>query len=258
MTKKSSTVRKDVMKNAGKQKPRAVSRPVKAKQPKVQLGTKKKPLRLNAEPKTTQLDAKRQLKIQKALYEIADAASAVKDMQSFYKKLHKIVGKLMYAENFVIILYDAGTNTRSFPYYADSAGDVAPPPAPVPPQSLFAELIQHPRTLHFNRRQNEQAIRAGQMMGTPSEDFVGIPLIVSNQFIGGIIVQSYIKEIAYSDEDVRVLEFVAQHIATALTRAHAIEETRQRNYELQIINSIQQGLFPSWICRQFTIWSGTK
>ena len=38
------------------------------------------------------------------------------------------------------------------------------------------------------------------------------------------------------------LEFVAQHIATALTRARAIEETRQRNAELEIINSVQQGL----------------
>ena len=60
-----------------------------------------------AEKKTTQVDLERQLKIQKVLYEIADAASAVRDMYSFYKKLHKIVGKLMYAENFFIALYDA-------------------------------------------------------------------------------------------------------------------------------------------------------
>ena len=47
-----------------------------------------------------------QLKIQKALYEIADAASAVSDMQSFYRKLHEIVGKLMQAKSFYITLYD--------------------------------------------------------------------------------------------------------------------------------------------------------
>ncbi len=181
-------------------------------------------------------------KIQAALYQIADAASAVTDMQSFYKKLHKIVGELMYAENFVIILFDAITNTRSYPYYSDSAGDVAPPSGPVPTQSLLAELIRHPRTLHYNRQQSEEAIRRGEMFGTPSENFVGVPFKMGDQIIGGIIVQSYIKELAYSDEDVSVLEFVAQHIAVALTRARAIEETRQRNSELQIINSIQEGL----------------
>src|SRR5262245_19152073 len=101
MAKKSSTVRKAVKKKVGAQKPNGVSEPVKVKQPKVQL------------------DAKRQLKIQKALYEIADAASAVRDMQSFYKKLHKIVGKLMYAENFFIALYDEQTDLITWPYHAD-------------------------------------------------------------------------------------------------------------------------------------------
>ncbi len=55
-------------------------------------------------------------------------------------------------------------------------------------------------------------------------------------------VQSYTKGLGYSEEDVQLLGFVGQHIATALTRARAIEETRQRNSELAIINSVQEGL----------------
>ena len=188
------------------------------------------------------VDVKRQLKIQKALYEIADAASAVRDMQSFYKKLHKIVGRLMYAENFIIVLYDPAANMRSFPYYVDSAGDVPPPPGAVPPQSMFAEILSHPRTLHFSREQNEEAIRTGKMSGTPSEDFIAVPLTVDHQIVGGIIVQSYIEGIGYSDEDVRVLEFVAQHIAAALTRARALEAERRRTEELAIVNVVQEGL----------------
>ena len=48
----------------------------------------------------------RQLKVQKALFEIADAATAVKSIDAFYNKLHRIVGKLMYAKSFYVILYD--------------------------------------------------------------------------------------------------------------------------------------------------------
>ena len=55
------------------------------------------------------------MKIQKALYEIADAASAVSDMQSFYRKLHEIVGKLMQAKSFYITLYDSATGMLSSP-----------------------------------------------------------------------------------------------------------------------------------------------
>ena len=57
--------------------------------PRVKAGLKS--TRPDAGSKTTSADLKRQLKIQKALYAIADAASALKDMQSFYKQLHKIV-----------------------------------------------------------------------------------------------------------------------------------------------------------------------
>ncbi|MBI3739452.1 MAG: GAF domain-containing protein, partial [Chloroflexi bacterium] len=241
MVKKSLSAGKAV-KKAGRSKPEAVVKPVRAEPAKVRKEAKRKSVKRVTAPKSNQADVKRQLKIQKALYEIADAASSVKDMQSFYKKMHKIVGKLMYAENFFISLYDPTTNTRSFPYYVDSSGDIAPEPGPVPPQAMYAQMILHPGTIHFNRRQNEEAVRAGRMTGTPSEDFVAVPLMMGNQLVGGIVVQSYIKGIGYSDEDVHVLEFIAKHIATALTRARAIEETRQRNAELQIINSILQGL----------------
>ena len=73
-------------------------------------------------------------------------------------------------------------------------------------------------------------------------DGIAVPLKVKRDTIGVLLIQSYIKGIGYQIEDIKVLEFVAQHIATALIRARAIEETRQRNAELQIINSVQEGL----------------
>ena len=47
---------------------------------------------------------------------------------------------------------------------------------------------------------------------------------------------------AHSEQDVEVLSFVGQHIASALTRARAIEETRERNAELSVINEIGEAL----------------
>jgi GAF domain-containing protein/DNA-binding response OmpR family regulator len=194
--------------------------------------------------KTTQADLKRQLKIQKALYEIADAASAVRDMQTFYKKLHKVVGKLMYAENFFIALYDAQSDLVSFPYRVDTAD-----PETLPPQHLgeqhgaTAWVIQHGEALDRSSGKIDAAIARGEMeqVGTKSNGIV-VPLKSENKTIGALAVQSYTDGILYDAQDVDLLTFVAQHISTALTRARAIEETRQRNTELQIINSIQQGL----------------
>ena len=50
--------------------------------------------------------------------------------------------------------------------------------------------------------------------------------------LGLLVVQSYTTEHTYTQADLDLLAFVGQHVASALTRARAIEETRQRNAEL--------------------------
>ncbi len=229
MVKKTSPVSKTVKKPAGK------NQSTKSKLPKANLITKEK---------TTQADLKRQLKIQKVLYEIADAASAVRNMQSFYKKLHRIVGKLMYAENFFIALYDVQSDLISFPYRVDTADVETPPPQHLAEQhGATAWVIQHGEALDRSSGRFDAAIARGEMeqVGTKSNGIV-VPLKSEDKMIGALAVQSYTDGIIYNAQDVELLTFVAQHISTALTRARAIEETRQRVAELQIINSIQQGL----------------
>ena len=188
----------------------------------------------------------RRVRIQKALYEIADAASAVSDMQSFYRKMHTIVGKLMHARSFYITLYDASTGVLSSPYFADESGDLPPPPTKIDQtnKSLRAYVLLQGKTLHVSGVEIEEGSRQGRFepMGTPAQDWIGVPLKTNGQVIGSLTVQSYKKGICYEQSDVQVLEFVAQHIAVALTRARAIEEIRQRNAELAIINSVQEGL----------------
>ena len=186
----------------------------------------------------------RQLKIQKALYEIADAASAVTDMQKFYAELQRIVGKLMYAENFFIALHDEQSDLITWPYYVDTV-DVTPP-APIPlskQRGATGWILHHGQTLADVDGSVARAVKSGEteLVGTES-DGIGIPLQSDGKNIGVLIVQSYRPNIKYTLQDIEILNFVAQHISTALTRARAIEETRQRNAELQIINAVQSAL----------------
>jgi GAF domain-containing protein len=55
-------------------------------------------------------------------------------------------------------------------------------------------------------------------------------------------VQSYTKDVQYTEQDKELLAFVGQHVGAALSRARAFEETRQRNAELALINSVQEAL----------------
>jgi GAF domain-containing protein len=80
--------------------------------------------------------------------------------------------------------------------------------------------------------------------GADTEDstWLDVPLKAESRTIGVLAVQSYPAEHQYTDRDRDLLAFVGQHVGAALSRARAIEETRQRNAELALINSVQDAL----------------
>ena len=57
-----------------------------------------------------------------------------------------------------------------------------------------------------------------------------------------MVVQSFRDDVHHTEQDEELLTFVANHVGAALSRARAIEETRQRNAELSLINDVQRGL----------------
>src|SRR5689334_7771960 len=67
-------------------------------------------------------------RLQRALFAIADLASADLEMTKVYSSLHAIVGSLMYAENFYIALYNDLRQTLRFPYFVDVADSEVPTP----------------------------------------------------------------------------------------------------------------------------------
>ncbi|HEY2982493.1 MAG TPA: GAF domain-containing protein, partial [Anaerolineales bacterium] len=193
--------------------------------------------------KSAKVEETRRAKVQDALYKIAEAASAASDLQEFYASIHGIVGELMYARNFFIALYDETSGLVSWEYFVD---EVDPTPLTQPLTNFHGAtgwVLQHGKTIADTDGSWAAAKVRGEAkeVGTDSEG-IAVPLKVEDKTIGVVLIQSYTKGIGYQPEDLRILEFVAQHIAVALTRARAIEETRQRNEELAIINAVQAAL----------------
>src|SRR5438034_256334 len=83
-----------------------------------------------------------------------------------------------------------------------------------------------------------------ELLGVTVHDssWLGVPLKAEGRTVGLLAVQSYTKDVQYTEQDKDLLSFVGQHLGAALSRARAIEETRQRNAELALINSVQEAL----------------
>lgn len=183
-------------------------------------------------------------KIQTALYEIVDAAATSHSALEFYEQVHAIISKLMYAKNFFIALYDETTDLVSFPYHVDEKDDVFPTQLLKDFHGLTGYMIRTGNPIQHGREAYDNLLTRRQLdiEGTPNEDGIGVPLKMEGKILGALYVQSYTPGIRYSEKDDEVLAYVGQHISTALTRFRAIEETHKRNFELQVINRLQEGL----------------
>ena len=175
-------------------------------------------------------------RLQRALFAIADQASADREMPEVFRALHEIVGSLMYAENFYIVLYDAARDVLRFPYFVDTLDQDPPLPDRDVPMSemmhgMTWHLIQHGHALWGPRADLERQI-AGKgpltQFGPVSVDWLGVPLLRGGKTVGGIVVQSYTESARFSDSDRVLLTYVAQHIQTALERRYAHEELERR------------------------------
>ncbi|HKD93714.1 MAG TPA: GAF domain-containing protein, partial [Gaiellaceae bacterium] len=190
-------------------------------------------------------------KVQGALYRIAELASAAQDMPEFYRAIHEIVGELMDAQNFYIALWDEERRRINWPYYAEDT-----PPDELPdPNKWYAIGEQSSRgTTAFVLRTGEPQLISTErfaeltaqgelvLVGPQSTEWLGVPLKADGATIGVLAVQLYTEDIHYTEQDRDLLAFVGQHVGAALSRARAIEETRQRNAELAVITSVQEAL----------------
>jgi signal transduction histidine kinase/DNA-binding response OmpR family regulator/putative methionine-R-sulfoxide reductase with GAF domain len=189
-------------------------------------------------------------RLQDALLEIAEAAGSATDLTDFYGQVQHAIGRLLDARNFYVALYDAERGAINFPYYVDAYDDAPPDPAAWDPfgvgegGGLTAYVLRTKRPALVTRADWEGLVAAGEVapLGEAGEDWLGAPLLWHGEAIGLVAVQTYDPEEHYDEHDLDALTFVAGHIASALTRARAIEETRQRNAELTLVNEIGQAL----------------
>ena len=185
-------------------------------------------------------------RVQAALYRIAETASTAADMPSFYAAMHEIVGELMYADNFYIALYDEARQRINYPFFRDEVDSDIPDPNTWEPfgtgnaKGATAYVLRTSRSQWWNEEQFTEMAAAGEIeiVGAPSVEWMGVPLMADGRSIGVVAVQTYRDDRRYAPGDLELLTFVGHHIGTALTRARAIEETRQRNEELALVNEV--------------------
>jgi PAS domain S-box-containing protein len=183
--------------------------------------------------------------IQNAVYQIAQATNTTDHLQDLFYSIHQVLGTLMPAQNFFIALYDPATEMISYPYYVDEK-DLPPAPQKLD-HGLTAYLLRTGQPILASPEVFADLVARGEaeIVGADSIDWLGVPLIVKNQIIGILALQSYTPGIRFSGEDLNILVFVSNQVAMAIERKSSEQRLRDGEARYRAIVEDQTDM----ICR---------
>ena len=161
-------------------------------------------------------------------------------------KLRTVFG----SDNLSITWRNQQSGVAQMIYAVQHGQRVHPKPVKPDPAGRFIRTLLANRPVLANSRAEIEAwgLRPPEGM-EPSTATLTVPIFASDKLLGGLTLDSHDPTRRFSEDDQRLLHTVAASLGVALENARLFDETQrllketeQRNAELTVINSIQQGM----------------
>ncbi len=174
--------------------------------------------------------------LQESLYRISELTTDIElDIDTFYSKVHNIIGQLINAKNFYIAKYEKDTDTLRFSYYVDEkSSSLAKDFKPRKLSNRYSEIVLRRRETVLLSYQEMMALHLEGETKKPQDDihsWLGVPLIYSGQLLGVMVLQSYYYKTTYNQQDAELLNFVSNHVSAAIKRRE-LADFERRSHEL--------------------------
>ncbi len=155
--------------------------------------------------------------LQEILYNISTAALKQMDIKEIYPIIVKELSKIWDTNNFFIALYDKASETLSLPFFADEKDNFQEIPIK---KTITGWVIKNDKSVLLRENDLKQLEESGdiELVGTECKVWMGVPLKVENSIIGVMCLQDYNNENKFSQDDLYVLDFIANQIAIAIQR----------------------------------------
>jgi PAS domain S-box-containing protein len=183
--------------------------------------------------------------LEAAVLQISQAAGEAAGLGELLRAVHAAVGRLMEARNFYVALLDPETEVVSFPYFVDEADQT---PAPRRTGRGLTEYVLRTGVPKFvDNKVFEDLLQRGEiaLVGVPSIDWLGVPLLAGGRAIGVIVAQSYGEGTHYSKRELDILTFVSRQVAAAVERRRALDALARSEAQYRAVVEDQTEL----ICR---------
>ncbi|MDP2303568.1 MAG: PAS domain-containing sensor histidine kinase [Ignavibacteria bacterium] len=181
--------------------------------------------------------------IKVVLNEILHLANSNTDIAEFYKFIHHSVKKLMKADNLFIALYDAKSDMISFPYFVDEYDDDVVPIKSGKSLTDYVIKTKSSQLIDIERDYELRQSNEVDLIGSPAQIWLGVPLVIRDEIIGVIVLQDYHNKEAYTRNEQEILETISYTLAKVIENKLIEEEKKNLIAELKATNFSKDKFF---------------
>ncbi len=185
-------------------------------------------------------------KINTTLFQISNAVNITPNMNDLFRSIHNSLSSIFDVTNFFIAIVDIKEHTLHFPYLVDTGGDegflsITNFNAD---DSLTGLVVSQRRPVLLKKKDLEKRASQNGIRGPIPLIWMGVPLIIKNEVIGVVAVQSYLDSNLYNEQDLQVLSGVSDQMAIAIDRKHAEDALRLSHEKfLTVLDSIDANIY---------------
>jgi PAS domain S-box-containing protein len=169
---------------------------------------------------------------------VSEVLRSQADLETMLNQIGQQVLETFGVQSGYIALYDSASDIIEFPFFLENG--LPAPTAPVPlGQGLSSHVIRSRQPLLINENPIQRMQELGAIIvGEPALSYLSVPILLGDDVIGILNVQSTAQEGLFGENDVRLLSIIAGSMGAAIQNARLFAETRQRLAELEVINQI--------------------
>lgn len=159
---------------------------------------------------------KRSESLQEAVYAISEAAHNAADLTSLFEQVHQITSRLIPTPSFFVALNAPDQGRPTFAYVRT---DGEPARLPLDPAAvLCAEVTRTGQALLLTASSENVCDTLKALTATESFCWLAAPLSTRQGCIGALLLNDTAQNATYCEQDIDLLQFIANQVATAIER----------------------------------------
>ena len=188
------------------------------------------------ERKQIQIAHKKSDEISQVLFDITSAVHRSEDLPQLFKRIHHTLERIFDVSNFFIAIVDMKKQTLYFPYFVDTLDDDFAPITNFDSSSSLTGLVVSQRkpillkTEDLEKRKSQNGV-----WGPVPLIWMGAPLMIKDEVIGVVAVQSYLDANLYNNKDLKILSAISGQMALSIHRKRSEDALRESEKKLRQI-----------------------